>query len=293
VAGFFSSVQVATVPGGHGTQYGWPVPTLTEPEEAADFVQARFAEGSDYLKIIMAGERAKDGWPTLKADTVVALTEAAHTRNRMTVVHVETIEDARIALNAGAEVLGHVWRGSGRDLQLSKELADRGVVVMTTLVTQDGFVDADGGSTLVSDPRLRPWLSKKTVEKLTTRHGGPVYADIDRFIDAAAGLVDAGVTILTGSDVSAGTTSHGISMHRELELLVRAGLSPVEALKAATSNVATTFDAIDRGVIAPGKRADLLLVRGDPTVDIMATRDIASVWRSGVEFDRELKGDER
>ncbi len=293
VAGFFSSVQVATVPGGHGTQYGWPVPTLTEPEEAADFVQARFAEGSDYLKIIMAGERAKDGWPTLKADTVVALTEAAHSRNRMTVVHVETIEDARIALNAGAEVLGHVWRGSGRDLQLSKELADRGVVVMTTLVTQDGFVDADGGSTLVSDPRLRPWLSKKTVEKLTTRHGGPVYADIDRFIDAAAGLVDAGVTILTGSDVSAGTTSHGISMHRELELLVRAGLSPVEALKAATSNVATTFDAIDRGVIAPGKRADLLLVRGDPTVDIMATRDIASVWRSGVEFDRELKGDER
>jgi len=159
---------------------------------------------------------------------------------------------------------------------------------MTTLVTQDGFVDSEGGSTLVADSRLKPWLSKKTIEKLTTRHGGPVYADIDQFIDAAAGLVDAGVTILAGTDVSAGTTSHGISMHRELELLVMAGLSPVEALKAATSNVAGTFDVTDRGVIAAGKRADLLLVRGDPSVDIMATRDIASIWRGGVEFDREL-----
>ncbi len=293
IAGFFSSVQVATVPDGHGTQFGHPVPTLTEADEAEEFVHARLSEGSEYLKIIMAGERAKDGWPTLAEETIVALTNAAHARDKMVVVHIETIEDARIAVNAGAEVLAHVWRDAGADAAISTELATRGVVVATTLVTQDGFVDDQGGSTLVADSRLQPWLSKKTTTKLTTRHGGPVYADIDRFIEAAAGLVQAGVTLMAGTDVSAGTTSHGISMHRELELLVRAGLSPLETLKAATSNIADTFHIEDRGVIAPGKRADLLLVRGDPTVDIMASRDIVSVWRGGIEFNRELSQEER
>ena len=96
------------------------------------------------------------------------------------------------------------------------------------------------------------------------------------------------VTILVGTDVSAGTTYHGASVHRELELLVQAGLEPIAALAAATSNIARAFGLDDRGMIAPGKRADLLLVRGDPTQDITATRDIIDVWRGGVRFDRPL-----
>ena len=293
IAGFFSAGQVATVPDGHGTQYGRPVPTLTKPEEAADFVAARFAEGSDYLKILMAGARAREGWPTLDAKTVFALSEAAHARDEMVVVHIETLDDVRIAAEAGAEVLAHVWRDAGADAELSAMLAERGIVVATTLVTQDAFIDAEGGSTLLADPRLQPWLSRNAITKLTTRHGGPVFDNIDRFIEAASGLVDAGVTILAGTDVSAGTTSHGISMHRELELLVKAGLSPLESLKAATSNVSATFGATDRGIIARGKRADLLLVNGNPTVDILASRDIVGVWRGGIEFDRELRPEER
>lgn len=81
-------------------------------------------------------------------------------------------------------------------------------------------------------------------------------------------------------------TSHGASVHRERELLVRSGLTPQEALAAATSVPASAFRLDDRGVIAPGKRADLVLVKGDPTRDIMATRDIVSVWKLGVEDDR-------
>jgi imidazolonepropionase-like amidohydrolase len=131
-------------------------------------------------------------------------------------------------------------------------------------------------------------MSDKVVEELTTKGRGPTLTDIDRFIEAVGGLVEAGVTILTGTDVSSGTTFHGVSVHRELELLVRAGLSPSEALAAATSNVANAYGLSDRGVIAAGKRADLLLVRGDPTKDVTASRDIISVWRGGVELDREL-----
>ncbi len=69
-------------------------------------------------------------------------------------------------------------------------------------------------------------------------------------------------------------------------LLVRSGFSPQEALASATSVPAAAFHLDDRGVIAPGKRADLVLVSGDPTQEITATRDIISVWKLGVEDDR-------
>ncbi len=80
----------------------------------------------------------------------------------------------------------------------------------------------------------------------------------------------------------------GASIHRELELLVQAGLSPTAALRAATSVPARVFGLEDRGRIAPGLRADLLLVEGDPTVDILATRNIIAIWKHGEQFDREV-----
>lgn len=75
-------------------------------------------------------------------------------------------------------------------------------------------------------------------------------------------------------------------MHRELELLVAAGLTPQAALQAATSTPARVFGLTDRGVITPGLRADLLLVDGDPLADITRTRHIRGVWRGGVACDR-------
>ena len=90
---------------------------------------------------------------------------------------------------------------------------------------------------------------------------------------------EAGGVVLAGTDVTNPGTAHGISMHRELELLVRAGLTPSEALAAGTSQPADRFGLGDRGRVAPGQRADLLLVRGDPTTDILTTREIVAVVR--------------
>jgi imidazolonepropionase-like amidohydrolase len=75
----------------------------------------------------------------------------------------------------------------------------------------------------------------------------------------------------------------GISLHRELEILTEVGLSATEALAAATSSTAEAFRLRDRGRIAVGLRADLVLVRGDPTADILATRAIQRVWKAGLE----------
>ncbi|HEX9413179.1 MAG TPA: amidohydrolase family protein [Ktedonobacterales bacterium] len=99
-------------------------------------------------------------------------------------------------------------------------------------------------------------------------------------------LTAAGVPILAGTDASMPGTTHGASLHREMELLAQAGLTPLEALAAATSVPARAFGLDDRGRVAPGLRADLVLVEGDPSQDFLATRHIRGVWKRGSAVDR-------
>jgi len=99
-------------------------------------------------------------------------------------------------------------------------------------------------------------------------------------------LVAAGVPILAGSDTPNPGTAHGASLHRELELLVQAGLTPEQALVAATSAPARAFKLADRGRIAPGMRADMILVAGDPLKDITDTRNLVRIWKGGIPFER-------
>ena len=135
----------------------------------------------------------------------------------------------------------------------------------------------------------RPYLSRTDVSMLAQtfprRPGAPAttYAGA---VETVRALKKAGVAILAGTDAGNPGTTHGASLHGELELLVQAGLTPAEALAAATSIPAKTFGLGDRGRVAAGLRADLVLVSGDPTVDITATRAIDGIWKQGVRFDR-------
>lgn len=101
-------------------------------------------------------------------------------------------------------------------------------------------------------------------------------------------LAAAHVPILAGTDFGNAGTTAGASLHGELEYLVEAGLTPVQALVATTSAPADSFRLRDRGRIAPGLRADLLLVDGDLSTDIRATRNILAIWKAGVMFDRQV-----
>ena len=103
-------------------------------------------------------------------------------------------------------------------------------------------------------------------------------------MSAVVPLRDAGVSLLAGTDTGLPGTSFGESLLQELSLLVEAGLSPMEALTAATAVPAQRFGMRDRGLIAPGLRADLLLVEGDPTADVSAVRAITAVWRGGLRL---------
>jgi imidazolonepropionase-like amidohydrolase len=106
---------------------------------------------------------------------------------------------------------------------------------------------------------------------------------------AVAALHRAGVSILAGTDAPAPGIAHGLSLHHELELLVRCGLTPIEALASATSEPARAFGFHDRGRIVEGVRADVILVNGDPTANIQATRDIVGIWKLGVPYSRPIR----
>ena len=151
-------------------------------------------------------------------------------------------------------------------------------------------VNRDGGNAaLADDPALALYLTPDDVQMLKSGFPGKTPpADVLKIPrETVKALKAAGVRILAGTDCGNPGTTHGASMHRELVLLVAAGLTPVEALAAATAQTAATFGLTDRGRIAPGLRADLVLVDGDPTVDITATRKIAGVWKQGRAIDRD------
>lgn len=289
VADFRSAGILATAPGGHGTEFGIEIPTVAGVEEAADFVRQRSQENVDYLKIVMNGVRAaRSGMPTLGEDTVRALVNAGHEAGLMVLAHIESQGDVRLAISAGVDGLVHHWRDSGAQPELAELLASSDVFVMPTLTAIDGLLGL-GPQALLQDERVVPYLSDLAYRELTKELPTPP-PGISTIIanEATTSLIRAGVQLLAGSDAFTGNPRivHGASLHRLLELFVDAGLSPTEALRTATSNVAEAFGLSDRGRIQPGFRADLVLVRGDPTEDITVTRDISRVWKAGIELQR-------
>ena len=290
VADFRSAGILATAPGGHGTEFGIEIPTVAGVEEAVDFVRKRSQENVDYLKIVMNGVRAaRSGMPTLGEDTVRALVNSGHEAGLMVLAHVESQGDVRLAISAGVDGLVHHWRDSGAQPELAGLLAANNVFVMPTLTAIDGLLGL-GPQALLQDKRVVPYLSDLAYRELTKELPTPPPGISTTIANqATTSLIRAGVQLLAGSDAFTGNPRivHGASLHRLLELFIDAGLSPTEALRTATSNVAEAFGLSDRGRIQPGFRADLVLVRGDPTEDITVTRDILRVWKAGVELQRQ------
>lgn len=274
-----SSGWLITAPGGHGTEYGAEIQTITGPDEAQAFVDKRIAEGSDYIKII---HDDRYGFHTLDRATIAAVADAAHRRGKLAIAHIGTQDHARDAIESGVDGLAHIFNDRPPDPAFGHLLAERGVFVVPTLAVVGNPMDLYVDSSLTSDPRIAPYLSDADLFYLRGRRAGREYPAEE----AVRACKAHGVRILAGTDAPNPGTLHGVSLHHELELLVRAGLSPREALAAATSIPAEVFGLSDRGRIAPGLRADLVLVQGDPTVDITATRAIVGVWKQGVPLDR-------
>ncbi len=290
-ADLFSAGTLVTAPEGHGTEYGFPIPTITSADQADAFVAARVAEGSDYIKIVYddgsaVGLRRK----TVDEPTLAAVIRAAKSRKMLAVVHVLTREHARRAIAAGADGLVHLFVDKPADDPLIRLAVEHKLFVIPTLTVLESVSGKSkgGNAALADDPALAPYLSPDDGRMLRASFPGPAAGpDILKIPGETVKARNAmGVRILAGTDCSNPGTAHGASLHRELALLVEAGLKPADALAAATGVTADAFGLTDRGRIARGRRADLVLVDGDPTTEITATRMIAGVWKKGHAIDR-------
>ena len=281
----------ATVPGGHPTQMGGPkFPTITNPAEAFAFVDARIAEGSDYIKIIyddntQFGESQR--MPTLSNETLRALVDASHKRHKLAVAHVLSEQKAREAIAAGIDGLVHMFVGNIAGPDFGQFAASHHVFVAPTLTTLNMICGKAPGEFLLADPHLLPYIDTAFRQMLHVPADPSQNHFCNATDDAMRQLIAARVPILAGTDSPVPGNTYGASLHQELEFLVRAGLAPSQALASATSFPAEIFHLHDRGLIRPGFRADLVLVEGNPAHDILATRSIVDVWKRGVRVQRQ------
>jgi imidazolonepropionase-like amidohydrolase len=181
------------------------------------------------------------------------------------------------------------------DDEVVQAIVKRSVVIMPTLQ------NTERGRNTAPPPSLAAWLNgpardaigAELVAKILGAYGGRTaaqasaarerYAILQRSL---AKLSAAGARIVLGGDTGLQDDPFGFAEHRELELMVEAGMTPMQAIVAATSRGADYLRLRDSGVLAPGKRADFLVLDGNPLDDITNTRRIVDVFIRGLRIDR-------
>jgi imidazolonepropionase-like amidohydrolase len=239
---------------------------LSGPDAAERFVADRIAQGSDYIKIIA-------DIPGPDQETLSALVSAAHEHGKIVITHAASHASYSMGVAAGSDILTHVPLDRPLDAEVVSQMVEKGQVSVPTLSMMEGIVTKLIAAGIAAEPG-------------TSVSKGPAYANAR---DSVSALYASGVPVLAGTDANAApfapaAISHGESLHHELELLVGAGVSAVDTLLAATALPAKHFGLADRGHIAPGLRADLVLIAGDPLQEITMTRNIERVWCGGVEY---------
>jgi imidazolonepropionase-like amidohydrolase len=312
VADVRSAGMAITPPGGHPSEYliaagdapssgaesedshhdgpppGWEYPFCSTAGDVVKFVEDSVAEGSDYIKI-MIEDGTVVGYPglTMISDEVLAVAvREAHRHEKLAIAHATTLEGAQRAVAAGVDGLGHMFVDRPHTADLIRAAAASGTFVIPTLTVLSSATGHPGAA-FAADPRVSSRLSAQWLATLSGSADAYLQGNLDDALATVAALHAAGVDILAGTDVSEanpafGGMAHGASVHHELQLLVQAGLTPLQALRSATSVPARRFALTDRGRITPGALADLLLVDGDPTTTISDTLSMRAVWRRGV-----------
>lgn len=293
-----------TPPGGHpselmpeGFRPKWDLPPVmplmpfsTTPEEAAAFVPQLLARGSDFIKFMIddGSVEGHPGLPCLDQATVNAGVAEAKKYGALTVAHALTVDATRMAVEAGIDGLAHVFMDQPHTAEIVSLVKDGGMFVIPCISLNASLMGITG-SALADDPRVASRLDRKWEETLRSSYNRYPQGKLEDVYDTVRALAAAGVDVLAGTDVSMpetffGGLAHGASLHHELQYLVEAGLTPERALRAATATTARRFRLSDRGRVAEGLRADLLLVDGDPTRDISDTLNIRAIWRRGARL---------
>lgn len=247
---------------------------LPDPENLCDSVEScrkvvrrQIDRGADVIKFATTGGvNSGTGLATrMYEDEAKALVDTAHAYGRKVAVHAHGADGIKLALRAGADSIEH---GTVMDDEILKLMKARGTYYVPTLSTVNGYLER-----LAKDPNAYTGAVKQQIEWRIGITG-----------QSLAKAYPAGVKIAYGTD--AGVSKHGRNAD-EFELLVKFGMPPVEALKAATVNAADLLGLSNEvGTIASGKSADLIAVAGDPLQDITVLKKVEYVMVRGDEVVR-------
>lgn len=256
--------------GGHGADWADINTTrwVDTPQAARAAVDEVAAYGPDLIKVFA------DGWryglnpdrTTIDEETLAAVVDAAAGRDLQVVTHTVTVQRAAMAARAGVSMIVHSVQDRPLDEAAVQTLLEHGTAYAPTLA--------------VYEP-VKPWLDPP--QDMDSPRMRLTRAKFDFALENLRTLSEAGAPIALGTDAGIAGVPHGEAVHRELELMVQAGLTPSQALIAgtATSARAMRLDE-DRGTIQAGRRADIILIGGRPWEDISDIRNVARVWVDGV-----------
>ncbi|MGG4130471.1 amidohydrolase family protein [Paenibacillus illinoisensis] len=267
------------------------IPQVTTLNEAIRHVHTQVENGADYIKIMIeeGTVMGAPGLPVLSDEILRTAVKEAHKFDKLVIAHVLTAHSSQEAINLGVDGLGHLFIDRPENTsELVKSIADANAFVTPCLVLNSSIL-GNPASELANDPRVHSKLSPDWIDILNSSFNTFPQGNMENSFKNVMDLHHAGVDILVGTDVAPvpvpnlGGLAHGASVHHEMQLLVKAGFSSVEALQSATAKPARCFGLHDRGRIIEGARADIILVDGDPTTNISDTLSIKFVWVKGIQ----------
>ncbi|WP_294327496.1 amidohydrolase family protein [uncultured Sphingomonas sp.] len=278
------------VPGGHGTEYGWGsffTLTARTPRAAHVAMKTALAYRPDVIKVFADGWRygRSPDLASMNVPTLAAIVADAHAAGLPVITHTVTLAGAKIAAAAGVDALGHGIGDAPVDAELIALMKANHVAYVPTLVVYEPqqnrtFVPLEWRQLAAPERAAEAARMARPVEaipELESKRWAIMEANV-RALHAA------GIRIGVGTDAGIGGVYHGSSAVRETRLLAGLGLTPAEALVAATGGAADILRQRDHGRIAVGQRADLILVGGRPDVSIDDLHDVRRVFVAGREM---------
>jgi imidazolonepropionase-like amidohydrolase len=264
---------------------------VTTEEEARRYVRELAAKKPDVVKVWVDDRNGVV--KKLPPNLYRAIIDEAHKHGLRVVVHVYYLSDARDLVEAGADGFLHLVRDEEMDDALVARMKTKKMFVTPNLSTSEAGTYTSKPAWL-DDPLLAesatPEMIKKVGDVYAARANGAArtaaVASYQKQQRSVARLNAAGVTIALGDDTGIENTFYGYGEHHELELMVAAGMSPMQALVAATKTPAELLRLDRLGVLARGKSADFIVLDANPLDDIRNTKRISAVYQRGVQVDR-------